>query len=129
MSLSVRISLANKCQLLFGAAVILIILAALTVVWFRMENLVNESHRDRAKQAGQLWLAQTKDTLGTDPPLVDPLLHGAYRSADITLQLIVKSRFDSQGLHDPVLSDTLLRPATKTINRSIATCRQSDSPI
>ena len=107
MSLSVRISLANKCQLLFGAAVILIILSALTVVWFRMENLVNESHRDRAKQAGQLWLAQTKDTLGTDPPLVDRLLHGAYRSADITLQLVVKSRFDFQGLHDPVLSDAI----------------------
>lgn len=36
----VRISLANKCQLLFGAAVILILIAALAVVWARMKTLV-----------------------------------------------------------------------------------------
>lgn len=37
-----RISLAAKCQLLFGAAVVLIIGAALAVPWHRMEQLTKE---------------------------------------------------------------------------------------
>lgn len=40
MARSLRISLAAKCQLLFGAAVLLIILAALTIAWIRMDQLV-----------------------------------------------------------------------------------------
>lgn len=37
-----RISLAAKCQLLFGVAVVLIIAAALVVPWLRMEKLVEQ---------------------------------------------------------------------------------------
>src|SRR5438094_2774744 len=37
-----RISLAAKCQLLFGAAVVLIIIAALIVPWQRMEQLMEK---------------------------------------------------------------------------------------
>ncbi len=37
-----RISLAAKCQILFGAAVLLIIGAALAVPWQRMEQLTVE---------------------------------------------------------------------------------------
>jgi phosphoglycerate-specific signal transduction histidine kinase len=37
-----EISLAAKCQLLFGAAVVLIIGAALAVPWQRMEQLTNQ---------------------------------------------------------------------------------------
>src|SRR5580700_9939431 len=37
-----RISLAAKCQILFGAAVVLIIGAALAVPWHRMEQLTEE---------------------------------------------------------------------------------------
>jgi two-component system, NarL family, sensor histidine kinase BarA len=37
-----RISLAAKCQLLFGAAVVLIIAAALAVPWHRFEELTNQ---------------------------------------------------------------------------------------
>jgi len=40
MARSVRISLASKCQLLFGAAVLLIMVAALLVAWARMDQLV-----------------------------------------------------------------------------------------
>ncbi len=36
------ISLANKCLLLFGAAVVLIIIAALTVPWLRLSAIVDE---------------------------------------------------------------------------------------
>src|SRR5579859_2079439 len=37
-----RISLAAKCQLLFGAAVVLIIAAALAVPWHRFEELTDQ---------------------------------------------------------------------------------------
>ncbi len=43
-----RISLAAKCQILFGAAVVLIISAALFVPWQRMEQLVDQIDRRAA---------------------------------------------------------------------------------
>src|SRR5215208_6221436 len=44
-----EISLAAKCQLLFGAAVVLIIGAALAVPWQRMEQLTNQLDQRSAK--------------------------------------------------------------------------------
>ncbi len=52
-----RISLASKCQLLFGAAVVLILTAALTVVALRMQGLVERGPRQRAQDLAQWWLA------------------------------------------------------------------------
>ena len=43
------ISLANKCLLLFGGAIVLIVLAASSAPWLRMNNLVDDGqleHRD-----------------------------------------------------------------------------------
>src|SRR3954471_10494163 len=44
-----HISLAAKCQLLFGAAVVLIITAALLVPWQRMEQLMEQMNERTAK--------------------------------------------------------------------------------
>src|SRR5580658_2256974 len=44
-----RISLAAKCQILFGAAVILIIGAALYVPWRRMDDLILEVNLQTAE--------------------------------------------------------------------------------
>src|SRR5947199_6832577 len=44
-----HISLAAKCQLLFGAAVVLIITAALFVPWQRMEQLMEQSNERTSK--------------------------------------------------------------------------------
>src|SRR5687768_3595454 len=44
-----QISLAAKCQLLFGAAVLLIIAAALWVPWQRMEQLTDQMNERTAK--------------------------------------------------------------------------------
>lgn len=49
------ISLANKCLLLFGAAVVLIIVAALAVASFRMYSIVDEGYRDTARQTVLGW--------------------------------------------------------------------------
>jgi len=52
----IRISLANKCQILFGAAVLLILSAALFVPWLRMQKLVEESQREVARELGiRIW--------------------------------------------------------------------------
>ncbi|MEM9295707.1 MAG: HAMP domain-containing sensor histidine kinase, partial [Planctomycetota bacterium] len=57
MARAVRISLAVKCQLLFGAAVLLILTAALSVVWLRMDAQVESTLRARAEGAAAAALA------------------------------------------------------------------------
>lgn len=52
-----QISLANKCQLMFGAAVVLIITAALAVPWLRMADLVSDGQRVIARGLAESWLA------------------------------------------------------------------------
>ncbi len=62
-----EISLAAKCQLLFGAAVVLIIAAALFVPWQRMEQLTEQINEKSAKalaetaKAQHLWWASLSD--------------------------------------------------------------------
>ena len=53
-----RISLAAKCQLLFGAAVVLIIGAALFVPWRRMEQLTDQLN----ERAAGAWQAESPTT-------------------------------------------------------------------
>ncbi|HSI36456.1 MAG TPA: DUF3365 domain-containing protein, partial [Tepidisphaeraceae bacterium] len=53
-----EISLAAKCQLLFGAAVVLIIAAALFVPWQRMEQLVEQIDERSARAMAETAKAQ-----------------------------------------------------------------------
>ncbi len=69
-----RLSLAAKCQLLFGAAVILIIAAALFVPWQRMEQLTQQLNE---RTAAALARAAVTDhvraySLGKPQPTVPP---------------------------------------------------------
>jgi len=57
MSKRIRISLANKCQLLFGLGVVLIVTAALFVVAMRMNHLAEEGPRQRARDLAALWVS------------------------------------------------------------------------
>lgn len=49
------ISLANKCLLLFGGAVVLIVIAALTIPFLRMGTLVDEGQLDTSRQLMGVW--------------------------------------------------------------------------
>lgn len=49
------ISLANKCLLLFGAAVVLIVLAALSAPWLRMQRLVDEGQHELSRYLVDVW--------------------------------------------------------------------------
>ncbi|HVP13462.1 MAG TPA: HAMP domain-containing sensor histidine kinase [Phycisphaerae bacterium] len=53
------ISLAAKCRLLFGLAVLLIIASALFVPWLRMRDLVHEANIQVARQIGRLAIARS----------------------------------------------------------------------
>ncbi|MEM9252375.1 MAG: HAMP domain-containing sensor histidine kinase [Planctomycetota bacterium] len=70
MAKRVMVSLANKCQLLFGAAVVLIIAAALGVAWVRMTALADRQPMRRAQDFANAWLADQVQ------------LPGAWRSLD-----------------------------------------------
>lgn len=66
------ISLANKCLLLFGGAVVLIVLAALTAPWLRMNALVDEREQAIARRLVEVWQrldAQARER--GEPPIVD----------------------------------------------------------
>jgi two-component system, NarL family, sensor histidine kinase BarA len=51
-----HVSLANKCQLLFGGAVILILVAALAVAFYRMNGMVRESQLEMARQLADSYI-------------------------------------------------------------------------
>ena len=61
---SFSISLAAKCRLLFGLAVLLIIASALFVPWLRMRDLVHEANIQVARQIGRLAIARSDPSSG-----------------------------------------------------------------
>ncbi len=67
------LSLANKCQLLFGAAVVLLIGSALVVPWLRLEAVVDQAHLDTARQIARLREAEL---------LIDPAFARVLQSTD-----------------------------------------------
>src|SRR5688500_11617557 len=94
-----HISLAAKCQLLFGAAVVLIISAALFVPWQRMEQLMEQLNERSARaligyavdqhvaavssgNAEQRAPVPTTAPLAVSPPTTAPLGDAAQRSDD-----------------------------------------------
>src|SRR5689334_24179241 len=69
-----EISLAAKCQFLFGAAVVLIIAAALFVPWQRMEQLTEQINERSAKALAEtakaqhlLWASKTEAERAATP--------------------------------------------------------------
>src|SRR5690606_37707161 len=102
----IRISLANKCQLLFGLAVVLVMTAALTVVGWRMQTLVERGPERRAQDLAQMWLAgqiafgepiKRLDT--ADPPV----------ETGVVLTLIDADDFVLRAAEDAWIADTVER--------------------
>jgi two-component system, NarL family, sensor histidine kinase BarA len=61
------ISLANKCLLLFGAAVVLIILAALAVPLIRLIAVVDETQKQLSSDIVEVWQFGIEDSTGVGP--------------------------------------------------------------
>ncbi len=49
------LNLATKCLLLFGGAIVLIVLVALTVPWLRMQSLVDAGQLELSRQMVETW--------------------------------------------------------------------------
>lgn len=113
------ISLANKCLLLFGGAVILIVGAALSIPAMRLWRLVDESQVQASRDLVDIWLAidaksrqasrerdvTTFPTLEL-PSLESPELEGA-RHGNIDAQRYSRAVVRSLSDEDPFLSDAV----------------------
>src|SRR6266566_96671 len=110
-----HISLAAKCQLLFGAAVVLIITAALLVPWQRMEQLMEQMNERTAKTLAD-WaeadhVARQMEAISVQPstrpttgPTTAPAFAGRERAV-VNLILLNRqpkslSRFETRALED-----------------------------
>ena len=75
-----RISLASKCQIYFGVAVLVIICAALFVPWYRMDDLMDQLNRRAAAtvadQAVMEHIAREMQAVESQPyPSPEPILN------------------------------------------------------
>jgi len=102
-----RISLASKCQWLFGAAVVLILIAALTIVWHRMQTLVERGPKKRAEDIAAAWLSDQVQLVGALSTTGEPA--SAPNDGGLTLSLIDAGDFDRLAMHDPFLRDAVAR--------------------
>ena len=80
-----RISLAAKCQLLFGAAVVLIIAAALFVPWQRMEQLTEQLNERSARTLTDYAVeAHAARYVATTQPFISPVAVGIPTTLPVT---------------------------------------------
>ena len=63
----ISISLADKCLLVFGAAVVLIVAVALFLPWLRMNALVNEGQLEVSRSLMDTWVDTADDQGGLTP--------------------------------------------------------------
>lgn len=83
------ISLADKCLLLFGGAIVLIVLVASAMPVLRMNALVHEGQREISRELVAVWERLDAEAVGgADPrPVEDPLAaHGGVAARRVPLE-------------------------------------------
>ncbi len=103
----IRISLANKCQLLFGLAVLLVMTAALTVVALRMQALVERGPERRAQDLAEMWLSG-QITFGDPIRLIDEPAPPPAETR-VVLSLVHEDEFLAQAKENPFLGQAIER--------------------
>jgi signal transduction histidine kinase len=103
----VRVSLANKCQILFGAAVVIILTAALAVVWVRMNALVRQEQHENARNLANAWLSDMIQ-LGGALLTFDEMNKQENLDQGLTLTLIRKDEFDLASNNDAFVGKAIL---------------------
>lgn len=103
----IRISLANKCQLLFGAAVLLIVAAALAVPWIRLSSLVADAQREIGRELSEAFLSDQIQfgELRTSP---DPLI-GTEEQSPRSIRLIMEDQFFDMATRDTFIATAIER--------------------
>lgn len=82
-----HISLANKCLLLFGAAIVLIVFAALLAPWLRMNALVAEAQTELSRQLVSAWEWAERESPGGQAAT-------AFGAKRMTLEEVRAAAFD-----------------------------------
>lgn len=100
------ISLANKCLLLFGAAVVLIVIAALAVPWLRMNAIVDEAQKDLSRQLVEVWERGVQEQAGLGP-FLRPGIDEQIGDARVRLMAMDVARQEALG-------DTFIDGALRT---------------
>ncbi len=102
-----EISLADKCQLLFGAAVTLIVFATLIAPWVLLRSVVDLNASDTAHELVDLW---------PTVPAVDPLETGPHESlspeggdseSKVILFKVERERFEEAAEQDEFVAASL----------------------
>ena len=124
----IRISLANKCQLLFGLAVVLVMTAALTVVGWRMQTLVEQAPERRAKDLAEMWLAE-QITFGAPVQRIEENDDPAFTTG-VVLTLIDEDELEPAAARDPFLDSAVQRfDQTPTAVDHFASSRDVDGQL
>ena len=95
-----NISLANKCQLLFGLALLLVLAAALSVPWFRMQRVVERGQYEIADQLADAWAAGLIQ-VGVDAPETSP--------SGLEFRLLPLAAAKQRAASDPFFTDFIAR--------------------
>jgi two-component system, NarL family, sensor histidine kinase BarA len=102
------ISLANKCLLLFGGAIALTILMALSIPWLRMYRLVDDAQLQVSRQLMGVW-----QTLEAQDALAPPFRGGPVEHGGVVAQSLDLEQARRQGE-----SDRFIRAAVRRFERN-----------
>lgn len=99
-------SLADKCQYLFGAAILTILLAALVVPWVRIGAVVDASQFETSRQLALLW-----ETTGLTSGGATPVVTGAAtdRALDARIRFLAPAELPSAAREDEFLARAMAR--------------------
>ncbi len=102
------ISLANKCQLLFGFAVVIILSCALSVPWVRTRMLVREYQIEVARQLADAWLADriqlgAIQLFGSLPRKYNEMFSEAEELPSLRMTLVEVEEIDPEDDSQPFL--------------------------
>jgi signal transduction histidine kinase len=105
------VSLATKCQLLFGAAIVLIIAAALLVPWLRTPIVVDASQLETSRQIARLWESTTREEppLAPFPLATSPAPGGETRPDEPRIEYIPAAALDTLAAQSDFLRVSLER--------------------
>lgn len=106
MARSVHISLANKCQILFGGAVIFILTVALSVVWMRMQDLVRQEQEETSRNLAGAWLADMIQLGGAWTSFDQQSRHDGP-GGGLRMRLIEKEDFLFVSQSDPFIAEAI----------------------
>ncbi|MCB9846413.1 MAG: HAMP domain-containing histidine kinase [Phycisphaeraceae bacterium] len=96
------ISLADKCLLLFGGAIVLIIVLAMIAPWVRMKGLIRERQFDMARRLVEIWQRlDAEDRTRGAPPVIDD--QGFVEHAGIKIRPLTLDEAVAQAEDDPFL--------------------------